>query len=452
MKSILRFFSSVKLAIVLLIIITLASILGTLVPQGRSAAEYAARYGHLSGVLIRLEVTNLYSSWWYLGLLFFFSLNTIICTLTRLSPKLKQVLHPGLGFEAKKLKAMKVSAAWEEKTDTENVKKALTAALASRRYRLKEKRKKDLFFVLGQRKRLGKFGSDFVHLGLLIILAGGIISGMTGFRRNLFLYEKEILPVPHRDFSLRLDKFKTDYYASGRVKDWKSTLTVIDGQKEVQTKVVEVNHPLTYKGVVFYQSSYGWDWESPSVKIKMSRKDEPDVSDNITLKIGEKAVFKDQNLEIHALYFIPDFILNEKNEAATRSRNPNNPAVFIKVMREGEEVFSGWLFSKYPDFAQMHSQKENTLLFRFVDFSAAQYSGIQMAIDPGVDFIWTGCAVLMLGFFIAFYWPTREIRTILESWEKGKTRVVVGGLAPKNRESFKHEFEEIIRTIRRDKP
>ena len=75
-----------------------------------------------------------------------------------------------------------------------------------------------------------------------------------------------------------------------------------------------------------------------------------------------------------------------------------------------------------------------------------------MDCDPGVDVIWTGCAVLMLGFFIAFYWPTREIRAILESREKGKTRVVVGGLAPKNRESFKVEFEEIIRTIRRDKP
>ena len=50
MRSIVKLFSSVKLAIVLIILITLASILGTLIPQGRSAAEYAARYGSLAGL------------------------------------------------------------------------------------------------------------------------------------------------------------------------------------------------------------------------------------------------------------------------------------------------------------------------------------------------------------------------------------------------------------------
>jgi len=65
MKTIIRFFSSVKVAVVLLIILTLASILGTLIPQGRSAAEYTARYGQISDLLIRMEITHLYHSWWF---------------------------------------------------------------------------------------------------------------------------------------------------------------------------------------------------------------------------------------------------------------------------------------------------------------------------------------------------------------------------------------------------
>ena len=55
MRPFMKFFSSVKLAIVLLILITLASILGTLIPQGRGAAEYAARYGSLSGLFMPLS-------------------------------------------------------------------------------------------------------------------------------------------------------------------------------------------------------------------------------------------------------------------------------------------------------------------------------------------------------------------------------------------------------------
>ncbi|NOR14155.1 MAG: cytochrome c biogenesis protein ResB, partial [Candidatus Aminicenantes bacterium] len=57
MKSILRFFSSVNLAIFLLIFITIASILGTWIPQHRSPAEYVDRYGEIANFFIRLEIT-----------------------------------------------------------------------------------------------------------------------------------------------------------------------------------------------------------------------------------------------------------------------------------------------------------------------------------------------------------------------------------------------------------
>ncbi|MFH1998494.1 MAG: cytochrome c biogenesis protein ResB, partial [Planctomycetota bacterium] len=110
MKSFIRFFSSVKLAIVLLIIITLASILGTLIPQHRSPAEYAANYGQLSGLLLRLEVTKLYSSWWYLALLILFALNTIVCTLTRFSPKIKKVFRPAFDYSEKSLRSLSNTA------------------------------------------------------------------------------------------------------------------------------------------------------------------------------------------------------------------------------------------------------------------------------------------------------------------------------------------------------
>ena len=67
MKRIVKFLSSIKLAIVLLIILAGASILGTLIPQGRTVEEYAARYGSLSGALIKLQWTTLYRSVWFMG-------------------------------------------------------------------------------------------------------------------------------------------------------------------------------------------------------------------------------------------------------------------------------------------------------------------------------------------------------------------------------------------------
>ena len=66
MRRFVKLFSSVRLAIVLIILVTLASVLGTLIPQGRSAAEYAARYGSLSGLFQALQLTRLYRSGWFL--------------------------------------------------------------------------------------------------------------------------------------------------------------------------------------------------------------------------------------------------------------------------------------------------------------------------------------------------------------------------------------------------
>jgi len=225
MKTIIRFFSSVKVAVVLLIILTLASILGTLIPQGRSAAEYTARYGQISDLLIRMEITHLYHSWWFLGLLFLISINIIVCSLTRLKSKLKKTLRPKLEFESKMLNSLKVSQTFTINKEIEKTKERLKELLVLNRYRTQEKAIKGRVFLMAKKHVFGIYGSDVVHLGLLIIFLGGILSGLLGFKSNLQLTEGQVLEIPKADFSLKLDKFETEYYKSGRVRDWKSTLT-----------------------------------------------------------------------------------------------------------------------------------------------------------------------------------------------------------------------------------
>jgi len=450
MKSFIRFFSSVKLAIFLIIIITLASTLGTLIPQQRSPAEYASRFGQISGLLTRLEITDLYHSWWYLGLLILFSLNILVCTLTRLSPKLRRALRPKTDFSAKSLLHMKTRISIKKNEGLESTQTRLEKLLRSRRYRLLTQRKEKGSVVLARKRMLGLFGSDFVHLGLLVILSGGIITGAAGFRTTLNISEGEILPVPGADFQVRLDAFETEYYPDGAVRDWKSTLTVIDGGEPRLTKTIEVNHPLGYKGFLLYQSSYGWDWRNPSLRFRAKKKSDPSYSRRITLKIGEKVALEGENLEILATRFVPDFILNERKEVATRSLNPHNPAAFIEGWRGGERIFSGWIFARYPDFAQLHGNEESDLAFELEDFEAAQYSGLQVARDPGANIIWAGCTILMIGLLVAFFWLPREVKVVLEE-AQGKTEIVAGGIAGKNREDFQAEFTRIFDSLRRSK-
>jgi cytochrome c biogenesis protein len=448
MKSIIDFFSSVKLAIFLIILITIASVVGTLIPQMRGAEEYAARYGQISELLVILEFTDLYHSWWFIALLFLFSLNILVCTLTRLSPKFRRAFKPNLKFETNTLLAAKIKDRCKKSGSLEENHTELKKALRSSHYRIKESKKApDQEIHLLARKRIaGIFGSDIVHLGLLVIVIGGIISGFSGFRTNINIAEGETVPVLAADFQLQLDKFETEYHPNGSVKDWKSTLTVIENGSPRLTKTIEVNHPLTYKGYVFYQSSYGWDWQNPTLDILASKTSDPSSTRRAFLRLGEKETWEEENLEFKILQFVPDFII-DGNQVRTRSLEPNNPAAAIEVYRDGNKISSGWIFAKFPDFSQMHSEEESDYKFELKDIQTSQYSGIQMAKDPGVNYIWMGCAFLMIGLFLAFYWPTKDIRFILKETE-GKTEVIAAGRSVKSKLAMESEFHKILASYR----
>ena len=450
MKAFLRFFTSVRVAITLLIILICASILGTLIPQNRSPQEYLVRYGQMSEVLQRLQFTRLYHSVWYLFLLALFGLNITVCTLERLSPKLRRALRPRFETEPKNLLSLKIKDRIKSPFPLAGAREAATRELARHHYRPRAEEAEGRVFMVARKRVLGLFGSDVVHLGLLVILAGGILSGWGGLQSNLTLVENQSLPVPEAGFSIRLDKFSTELYPDGNVKDWKSDLSVIEDGRLLQQKTIEVNHPLTHRGFVFYQSGYGWDWQNPSLEVWVRKKSDSSYLQKLRLRVGQPVALEEDNLQVAAVRFLPDFVLDEKNQPATRSLEPNNPAAFIEGKQGEETVISGWVFAKFPDFTRMHSAKETDLMLELKDVQAPQYSVIQVAKDPGVGLIWVGCALLMAGLFLAFYWPPREIRLILEA-SQGKTEIAAGGISVKNREAFEAEFNGIMNSLRKTK-
>ncbi|MFP4082547.1 MAG: cytochrome c biogenesis protein ResB [Candidatus Aminicenantes bacterium] len=450
MKSLIKSFSSVKLAIFLLITITIASVLGTLIPQQRSPEEYVARYGQLANLLQRFQLNHLYQSWWFVALLFLFAINIITCTLTRLSPKLRRFFRPRLEKKTNRIISLKVKDRFQKPASLGKTKQQIRKALRSFHYRIKEENKENKVFLQARKKALGWFGSDVVHAGILVILAGGIISGLGAFRQNLTLSEGQTLPVPKAGFKIKLEKFETELYPNGSVKDWKSTLTVKEEEKTALTKTIEVNHPLSYKGYVFYQNSYGWNWENPALEIWVKKRSDSSYLKKIETKMGEKVSLSPENIQISVLHFIPDFVINERNQIASRSSQPNNPAAFIQGWEDNEVIFSGWIFARFPDFDQIHSEKKTDLQIELKDFKADQFSVIQVAKDPGVTFIWVGSAFLVVGLALAFYWPSREIKMILEQ-KNGKTDIAAGGISSKSKEAFRIEFQKIMGSLRRSK-
>jgi len=461
MRPIWKFFASVKLAIVLLILLTVASVLGTLIPQGRSAAEYAARYGSLSGLFTGLRLTSLYQSAGYLAILLLFALNTIVCTLSRLGPKWRRAFRPAPETDAKAVSSMRLSSRFRLPLPVASARDGVAGRLTAWRYRVDESAQGERHVLLARKRRLGWFGSDIVHLGLLVILAGGLTSGLGGRRAQLSLSDGQTADVPHAAFQVRLDKFETEYYPGGAVKDWKSTVTVVEGGAPVLTRVVEVNEPLTYRGFSFYQASYGWDWTAPRLVLELRKPGDDASARKVSLKVGERAAVDSPDV-IHVLVsrFVPDFVIGEGSRIQSRSDQPNNPAALVEAWKGEERVFSGWIFAKFPDFGLGHGNDPMSgarpgaeagapkIAVILKDYAAAPYSVLEAAKDPGANLIWLGCLLITAGLFLAFYWPPREIRVVLEE-SQGRVDVTAGGQASKSRDAFKSEFDGIFNSIRR---
>ncbi|MDX8390756.1 MAG: cytochrome c biogenesis protein ResB [Mariprofundaceae bacterium] len=89
----------------------------------------------------------------------------------------------------------------------------------------------------------------------------------------------------------------------------------------------------------------------------------------------------------------------------------------------------------------------NTLPWPFipmlVEYEKVYYTGLQMTKDPGMNTVWVGSALLVLGLCIMFYVPHRRIWFVVE--EKGEALSVrIAGIANRNKLGFEQEFNEIL--------
>ncbi len=448
MRSVLKFLGSIKLALALFILLAAASALGTLIPQRRPPAEYRARYGASAAVVTGLRLDRLYGSPAYLALLILFAANLSVCSLTRLSPKLKRTFGKDAGPDAASMNALKLRDAFVLKGGSEATVAAVRRELESRRYRVRERPDQGRTFLRGRRRVLGLFGADIVHLGILVVLAGGIVSGLGKSSADIALTVGATAPIPGGTATVRLDRFETEYYPGGGVKDWTSTVTVLENGIPAATRRIEVNHPLSWKGTVLYQSSYGWDWEKPEIGLRVRRNDDPAFLKRIVLGPGASAEAGD-GTTVSVLRFVPDLVIGADGRAETRSAEPNNPAVLIEGRKDGGVVYSGWIFARFPEVAHVRPEGATDLVFELERYSTPQFSVLQASRDPGVGFIWLGCAFLLAGLFLSFYWPPREVRISVEARDGGTVAVSAGGFASKGREDFEREFAGLAAALRR---
>ncbi|MCI5212698.1 MAG: hypothetical protein D3910_28790, partial [Candidatus Electrothrix sp. ATG2] len=254
------------------------SFIGTVIEQNKPAEHYLERWGEgVAGVIQMLNLDDMYNSGWFLCLLGAFSLNLIICSLDRIPTVIKIVRKDNLATNTDRLPKMKLHMEEQVEGTLATATEEVQQYLARKGWKPDSREKQYGTLLFSQKGAWTRYGVYVVHLSILIILLGAVIGSSTvatkilknrqfAFKGGISLPETaqsdfifsfaddKKLPL---GFTVRCNYFDIHYYpGTGMPKDYLSGLTVIEDGKEVLTTTIEVNKPLIYKGVTFYQSSY----------------------------------------------------------------------------------------------------------------------------------------------------------------------------------------------------
>jgi cytochrome c biogenesis protein len=79
-----------------------------------------------------------------------------------------------------------------------------------------------------------------------------------------------------------------------------------------------------------------------------------------------------------------------------------------------------------------------------------QYTGLQVAKDPGVWVVWLGCTLLVVGSIVAFFLSHRRVWVSIKPLEDGRSGIMMGGNAHRNQAAFEMAFDDMKDKLKKE--
>lgn len=422
------FFCSVKLTVYILVLLAVTSIIGTVVLQNGSPQQYVNLYGEGGYNLIQvLDIDDMYHAWWFLLLLLLLCINITVCSVERLSLLWKTIFPGQVRFNVNRFLKSKSSQTIETTSSPKHLLEPCERWLARQVGPVIRQTDGQTTYFYAEKGRWTRLGVFVVHASVLLLLAGALIGAVFGFKANVRIdegtqtgrvFESKTREPVTLDFIIRCNEFEVSFYETGAPEEFRSNLTIIEDGQESLTTDIRVNHPLRYKGINIFQSSYGT--AAPDT-VKMQMVDNQSGAEIVRdIRIGETIDLPDGAGQFTLQGFLPHFEFRNHDLGET---------FFGLVTLTGETGFQIGMPMQFPTFDKM---RKGRFTFVVTDFEKRYYTGLQVTKDPGVWYVYSGFILMILGCWVTFFMAHQSFLLTLAPKDDGQTRVVLSGKSNRN--------------------
>ncbi len=417
-SQVLNWLSSLKIAILLLLVIAVSCAAGTLIPQQESNQFYYDNFNKNpflgiinANILLLFEFDHVYTSFWFLFLLIWLGLALSVCSFRRQLPILKSALN-WIDYKSPSQIA-KLSVA--QTIVTNNCSKSLEKIklnLKKQGWNVKETDGR----IAARQGVIGRLGPILIHLGMILLMIGATYGSLNGKTIEKFLAPGRSIDLlnnnEEKGLTIELQKFQIERDPQGRAEQYKSIVNVIEPNGNNQSKEISVNYPLRYKGLTLYQA----DWSLAAITIQIDNSPKLQIPIEPISELGELVwgtiipTNKDGKNQI---------LLTVDSELGPVNIYGNDGTLLTKLSINKEEKVKG-------------------ALIKIINIIPS--SGLLLKHDPGVPLVYLSFAIILIGGSLSII-STKKIWVLHEN---EKSMIYIGGLSNRNLSGLSKELPNLI--------
>ncbi|MEO8475599.1 MAG: cytochrome c biogenesis protein ResB [Actinomycetota bacterium] len=486
-----RTLRSMRTALILLLLLAAASVVGSLIPQVPNSPERAAQFldTHplLGDLYLRAGLFDVFGSWW-------FTLITVLLFVSLIACLIPRTRATWRALRARPIQAREIDAFrhYGERETALTPDEAIEVARRTlRRRRFRVARDPERAALAAEKGALRETGSLLFHWAFILILVGVVYGKGTGFSGFALVVEGDTWIDAQANYDgqirtgrffdgeftgvgLHLNEFESAFRETGQPMDFVSRVELLDPSgTPIRSQDIRVNHPAKIEGITIYQSSFGW---APVIRVAdggrvifddavpFSRQEAPEGVPQLAMPW--RGVVKLPSLRPQVAI---DLELWPDSRAFLEQLRTGTPVAmltsFDPVMRY--TVYEGRLTDPSPvslDVRLMDKTASGIVgagtradlatgklledgatpvgpSVTFTDLK--QYSVFQVAKDRGVPIVLVAAILILLGLLPALYSSRRKV-WVRAVPSEGGARLQVGGFALQRKVQFEEEFDRLV--------